>query len=328
MSHTKRILLLEPGDYSHEAYSILTSFAQVDNGPLTRQELLQAIHRYDYLIVRLAYRIDSEVIEAATHLKAIVTATTGLNHIDVESASKHNIAVLSLQGEYEFLDSVYATAEHTWALILSLIRHLPHAYSDVCNGQWNRDRFKGFELHGKTLGIIGLGRLGKKVARYGLAFGMKVLAYDIDHAKQADNGIEMVDLDTLLTKSDVVSLHVNYNSETHALIGNDEFAKMKNHSVFINTSRGEIVDEEALLFVLQKGQIAGAALDVLCGENAGDEEWMRKDPLIAYAQDHNNLIITPHIGGATYDSMDKTEIFMAKKLYEFVKAQSHGMESS
>lgn len=313
---TWRILNAESTGYSRKALEILQQCGAVENADLNRKELQKRIGNHDALIVRLGHQIDAEILGAAPKLKAIVTATTGLNHIDLTETAKRDIVVLSLRGEREFLETISATAEHTFGLILALIRKIPAAYCDVTGGQWQRDNFKGIELAEKTIGIIGYGRLGKIVARYAAAFGMNILAHD----PQPSNEVRFVSLDQLLQQSDIVSLHAAYTPETENLIDATCFSWMKQGAYFINTARGEIVDESALLHALQTGHIAGAALDVLRGEYSNHTHWMKKDPLIRYAQKNDNLIITPHIGGATSDSMEKTEIFMAKKLKKFIES--------
>jgi D-3-phosphoglycerate dehydrogenase len=307
-----KILNLEPKGYSPEARSILESFATVDEQRMTRTELLDTIGDYDALIVRLDYTIDKEVFEHADNLDAIATATTGLNHIDTEAAADHGVEVICLRGEREFLNSIYATAEHAWALLLACIRNLPAATTHVVEGGWNRDQFKGHEVHDATLGVLGYGRLGSKVAKYGDAFGMDVMAHDpnVSNGKYAT----FVGFDELLQRADYLSIHVPYNESTEKLIGTSELALMKEGSYLVNTSRGEIIDEEALLTSLESGQLAGAALDVLRGEYTDEQDWVKTDPLVEYAESHSELIITPHIAGATYESMEKTEIFIAEKL--------------
>lgn len=311
----QRILNLEPKGYSFEALNILMSFGHVDEGPLDRSTLLKRVKNYDILIVRLGHQIDAKVLKSGVRLKYIVTATTGLNHIDLNSAHKQGVRVLSLRGERDFLNNVHATAEHTWALLTALIRRIPMAHSHVLAGGWDRDLFRGYELNGRILGIIGLGRLGSKVARYGLAFGMNVLCYDENDDVKIPEGVERVDLERVLNASNVICLHVNYKVENRGLIGKNQFAAMKKGALFVNTSRGELVDEQALLQGLSSGHLGGAALDVLCGENEG---WKISQPLFDYARTHNNLIITPHIGGCTFESMDKTEVYMAQRLKNII----------
>ena len=173
-----RILNTEPLGYSPEARRLLQELGELVEKEMSRAELLRRLGAFEVLIVRLAHQVDQEVIEAGGRLKAIVTATTGLDHVNVEFAESHGIKVLSLKGETEFLKSVSATAEHTWALLLGLIRRIVPSSTAASRGQWDRDAFRGHDLDGKRLGIVGLGRIGVKVARYGQAFGMEVGAYD------------------------------------------------------------------------------------------------------------------------------------------------------
>jgi D-3-phosphoglycerate dehydrogenase len=314
-----RILNLEPEGYSSKARAVLQRIGEVYDGPMNRAQLLEWIGGYDVLIVRLGHRIDAPVMDSAQRLKTIVTATTGLNHIDMNEAQRRGIKVLSLQGERAFLDTIHATAEHTWALLLALLRKLPHAHQHVLSGGWDRDLFKGRELHGRTLGIIGLGRLGTKVAGYGAAFGMRVVGYDINRVHSGPTNLETKDLDKVLSLSDVISLHVNYTPENHAMIGRKEISLIKPGAILINTSRGDLLDEQALLEALGSGHLGGAALDVLCGEYA---EWDASEGMLEYARHHDNMIVTPHIGGCTLDSMEKTEMFMAKKLVTHLEKES------
>ncbi len=313
----ERILNVEPEAYSTEAREIITSVATLDEIALSREALIASIHQYDGLIVRLGHTIDRTVLQHAHRLKFIATAVTGLNHIDCEEAAKRQIAVLSLKGERAFLDTISATAEHTWGLILALLRALPSAAEHVKQFGWNRNLFKGQELCGRTLGIVGYGRLGTKVAHYANAFGMRVLACD-PAVSSGPAEVKFVSFEDVLTQADIVSLHVPYNQTTVHLIGQRELALMKPGAYLVNTSRGEILDEDALLHALKNGHLAGAALDVLSGETCTQAEWMKRHPLISYAREHAHIIITPHIGGATWDSMAKTEIFLAQKIKKFL----------
>jgi len=312
------ILNLEPDNYSAEASAILQSLGRVDGGPLTRRELLERIGDYEIIIVRLAHQVDREMLDRAERLKAILTATTGLDHIDMAYAESKNITVLSLRGETEFLRGIPATAEHTWALFLALVRRIPSAFQSVLAGEWERDRFKGHDLAGKTLGILGLGRIGEMVARYGQAFGMRVIAYD-PYRRDWLPGVERAgEMETLLRQSQVLCVHVPLNEETTNLLGAAELAQLPPGAVLVNTARGQVLDESALLNALESGRLAGAALDVICDERA---KGPNRSPLVQYARTHDNLLITPHIAGATYESMAATEIFMARKLKAFLEGQ-------
>jgi D-3-phosphoglycerate dehydrogenase / 2-oxoglutarate reductase len=311
-----KILNAEPVNYSGKARSILESIGELHECTLTRNDLIRCLKEFDVLIARLGFQVDREVIDAGERLKVIVTATTGLDHIDVSHSENRGIKVLSLRGDTEFLTSVHATAEHTVALILALLRQVPKAATDVQGGRWRRDQFKGCELHNKTVGIVGYGRIGRIVARFLKAFDARILISDPNvNADSLDSDITIVPQSQLLQESDLVSLHVNLCSETIGLFGQKQFTEMKREAWFINTSRGALVDESALLAALRSGRLSGAALDVVGEENP---DGMKDHPLIVYAREHNNLIITPHIGGCTAESMEKTEVYMAEKLRAYL----------
>ena len=312
-----QILNAEPGNYSQQALAILQQTGTVQLLTLSRVELLSALAEVDALIIRLAFQVDEEVFAAAPRLRAVVSATTGLDHIDLAAAERHGVQVLSLRGEVDFLRSIPATAELTWGLLLALTRKIPVAFSSVLAGQWQRDNFKGHDLAGKRLGILGLGRIGQMVAHYGQAFGMHVLAYD-PRPLQWVVGVDRVgSMNELLEQSDILSIHVPLNPNTVGLVSSTELNHLPANSMLINTSRGDILDEAALLSALENGHLAGAALDVLSHERSGFQEI---PPLIEYAHTHSNLILTPHIGGATYESMAATETFMAQKLVKYLES--------
>lgn len=311
-----RILVSESGGFSAQALALLCQAGELVLADLDRDGLLSAVKEANVLWVRLRHRIDAEIMAAAPCLKVIVTPTTGLNHIDLEEAGRRGIRVLSLRGASEFLRDVRATAEHTLALILALLRHVAGATAHVQAGGWNRDLFKGIELYGKTVGVVGYGRLGRIVARYLRAFDARVLGTDPNvDGGSVERGIALVPLVQLLREADLVTLHVNLSEKTCGLFGREQFATMKEGSWFINTSRGELVDESELLESLQSGRLSGAALDVLSAEHS---DGMEDHPLVAYACEHDNLIITPHIGGCTIESMEKTECFLADHLLKLL----------
>lgn len=312
-----RILNAEPDHYSCEARKILDAIGEVVEEHLTQAELVQRVADFGILIVRLGLTVDREVITAGRRLRAIVTATTGLDHIDVDFATSRGIDVLSLKGEIDFLRTIPATAEHTWALLLALIRNIPRAVESVRKGQWNRDELRGHDLNGKQLGIVGLGRIGEKVANYGLAFGTRVAAFSPYREHWPSRVERCATLEALLSKSDVLSLHLPLNDETFHMIGRRELRLLPKGAYLINTSRGRIIDEQALVELLNSGHLAGAALDVV--ETELDHETRHRSPLLKYARTQDNLLITPHIGGATVESMRSTEIFMARKLLEWYR---------
>jgi D-3-phosphoglycerate dehydrogenase len=315
-----RILNAEPLNYHPQPRRVLQMLGHLDELQLNRTELLARLAGYQVLITRLGFQIDREVLDAAPQLKVIVTATTGLDHIDIAYAEQRGIKVLSLRGEIEFLHTIPATAEHTWGLLLALVRRIPWAYQSVLAGEWERDRFRGHDLSGKRMGIAGLGRIGQKVARYGLAFGMQVSAYTLPPALEIPGVSQCSSLPDLLGQSDVLSLHVPLNAETAGMIGTKELALLPPGAIVVNTARGAVLDEAALLAALQQGHLAGAAIDVLAEER--QQNSMSRERLLAYARTHPNLLITPHIGGATEESMCATELFMAHKLKQYLETIS------
>jgi len=312
------ILVAESDRFAPSAQAILRGLGEVRMSDLERSALLRELADVDVLWVRLRNRIDREVMAVAPKLKFIISATTGLNHIELAEAERRGIGVLSLRGEVDFLREIRATAEHTIALSLALLRHIPKAREHVQSGGWNRDLFRGNELHGKTVGIVGYGLLGRLVAEYLKCFGARVLATDpfIDSTNLA-SGVSLVSQEELLVKADIVTIHVGLNETTRLFFGARQFAQMKTGAWFINTARGELIDEIALLEALQSGRLAGAAVDVLSEECSAD---MNSSPLVQYTRDHANLLITPHVGGCTFESMEQTEVFLAEKLRDLLFA--------
>lgn len=303
------IVNLEPRDYSARARQALQKVCEyrvVDsNQPISYQ-----IADATVIISRLRYELNSELLRHAPNLKFIITATTGLTHVDIEYARCAGIQVISLQGESKFLKNITPTAEHTLGLLLALVRKYKRAFTSVDRFEWQRDQFEGEVIQNKVLGVIGLGRLGAMVAKYGEAFGMKVIYADI---KEHRCKFTRVNLDTLLRLSDIITLHVPLNDTTRGLISSREFRAMEKRPYLLNTSRGEVVDEDELLTALKGGQIRGAALDVLCDEEKWAEMVPKNNALTLYARDNDNLILTPHIGGACPEAMRRTELFVAEK---------------
>lgn len=314
------ILNTEPGRLSLEARLALRELAFVEEVEADREYLLQYVDSYDVLFICLRNVIDKEVLQRATRLKCIVTPTTGLNHIDVAFAEELGVKILSLRGETEFLETVTATAELVWGMLLALVRKIPAAHQSVMAGEWIRDHFYGRELRGMTLGVIGYGRLGKMLGRYGRVFGMHVLAYDTNPSPGSE--VEFTSLTELLRRSDVISVNLALNDSTYGLLDRNLFSKVKRGAIFINTSRGEIVNETDLLDALRDGVVSCAALDVMAGETTNNPDWLKNSALHAYAQTHANLLITPHIGGVTFQSVEKTNRFMIAKLASYLRGRS------
>jgi len=320
-----RILNTIGEKYTASAREILSSLGRTDFLVLKQSQLIEIIKDYDIIVVGLGLNIDREVIDRGEKLKIIATATTGLDHIDVEYAENKGVKILSLRGETEFLNTITGTAELAFGLLINLWRHIISAAGSVKNYEWDREKFRGHNLCGNTLGIVGLGRLGRWMARYGQAFGMNVIVFDpyADEEIFKDLVCEKVDFDTLLDRSDAISIHVHLNQETESMFNVEVLSKMKNSAILINTSRGKIVKEDDLLAALEDKIIAGYATDVLADELEFDKSFS-DHPLVEYAKSHNNLIIVPHIGGMTFESREATDIFIAEKIKKYISSENNG----
>ncbi|MEM0232946.1 MAG: hydroxyacid dehydrogenase [Candidatus Nezhaarchaeales archaeon] len=280
---------------------------------LSRDELIKAVKEYDAIIVRGRTKLTRDIIMESQSLKVIGRAGVGLDNIDLKAALERNIKVVSSPQA-----STVAVAEATMALILSLARMIPEAVTSLKGGSWLKSKFTGFELRGKTLGIIGFGRIGKAVAKRALAFEMKVIAYDIRDVREEARsmGVHVVPtLEELLRESDVVTLHVPLNESTWHMIGERELSLMKKGTIIVNTSRGAIIDTKALLKALKEGKLAGAALDVFENEPPKtEEEW----ELIRLP----NVIATPHIASQTWESQMAASLMIAEEVYKALREVS------
>jgi D-3-phosphoglycerate dehydrogenase len=267
-----------------------------DRAGISAAELAAIIGEYDALIVRSRTKVTREILEAATRLKVIGRAGVGLDNIDVDVATRQGIAVLNAPGS-----NVISAAEHTLALMLALVRRIARADASLRRGEWERKRFQGIELHGKTLGLVGAGRIGSEVAKRARAFGMRVVAYDPYLAGERAEGleIELVTLPELCERADIITIHVPLTAETRGMIGSAELALMKPAAYLINAARGGVVDEVALAAALRSGRLAGAALDVFEKEPVAPD-----NPLIAL----DNVIAVPHLGAATREAQTSVGI--------------------
>ena len=273
--------------------SILRSLANVDNrSGITADELLKVIPDYDSLIVRGRTKVTSSVLEAASRLKVIGRAGVGVDNIDLEAAKKHNVTVVNAP-----VSTTLAVAELTFALLLALAREIPRADVGMKQNKWLKKELEGVELNGKTLGIIGFGRIGAEVGKRAAAFGMDVIAYDplISEDEIKQRGAEPVSIQDLYAWSDFISLHLPLNVQTRDMIGPLAFSEMKDGVRIVSAARGGIVDEAALVAALNSGKVAGAALDVFGQEPPGLTE----------AVSHPRVIATPHIGAQTVEAQSR-----------------------
>jgi D-3-phosphoglycerate dehydrogenase len=305
------IVVSEPDGLIEATTAQLRRLGPVTLGPFSRADLLKNINSAGVLMVRLGHMIDAEVLQAAPHLKAIVSATTGLNHIDLGICKARGIEIISIRGERAFLSTITGTAELALALLLNLARHVIPACRDVQSGRWKRDDFRGMSLRDLTLGIIGVGRLGCLMAGYGHALGMRVLGVD-PQPVGVPAFVQMATLESMLAEADAISLHASHNAGEPPILDRKAVAVMKPGVLLVNTARGELVDEGAVLENLQRGRLGGYAADVVSNELTWKD--LRDHPLVRYAADHQNVIVTPHIGGATVDSLVRAEAFVVGKL--------------
>ena len=307
-----RIGILEPKDFSKKALDKLSSIGNVEL--FKNKDLNSFLEDKEIVFIRLEYFIDKVFLYKAKKLKYICTPTTGLNHIDLEECKERDIKIISLKGEYDFLSTIRATPEHTFGLVLSLLRNYKTAFLSHNNSEWNREKYKGFELYENSVGIIGFGRVGKILAKYFEAFNTKVYFYDIDDSMQEiNNAIKITSINELIEKSNIIILSASYSEDNHQFF-DKKYIDLLENKYFINTARGELVDEDYLIQKIEKDFFKGLAIDVIQNEQSENN----LDKLLKLAE-NRNCIITPHIAGATYGSMYRTEEFIVKKLKEDVK---------
>lgn len=270
---------------------------------LGEEELISLLSSGEYtgIIVRSATKITTRVIESSKGLKVIGRAGIGVDNIDVKSATEKGIVVMNTLG------AANTTAEHTIALIFAVSRKIPQAHISTKSGKWEKEKFIGRELLGKTIGIIGLGNIGKRVAEISKAIGMRVIFYDpyVD-----DPRFEKVSFDELLKESDIITVHVPLNEKTRGMIGEKEFEKMKDGVIIINCARGGIIDEYALAKYLEKGKVFGAGVDVFSKEPITPD-----NPLL----NQENVVLTPHLGASTLEGQKNASYEIARKIIKFLK---------
>ncbi len=280
---------------------------QVDvNTGLKPEELKAIIGQYHGLIVRSETKVTADIIAAADNLKVIGRAGSGVDNIDVKAATARGIIVMNAAG-----GNSVTTAEHTISLMMSLARKIPQAHSKLKAGKWDKKSFMGTELRGKTLGVIGLGNIGKIVAQCGVGLSMKVVAYDPFTSPEvaAKAGIELGTLDDVFTRADFVTVHTPMNDETRGIIGEAAFAKMKDGVRVINCARGGLVDETALYNAIKSGKVAGAALDVFVKEPVPEDH-----PLLTL----DEVVVTPHLGASTNEAQDSVAITTAEQVADYL----------
>ncbi|MGA8245880.1 MAG: phosphoglycerate dehydrogenase [Nocardioides sp.] len=266
-----------------------------------RAELLAAITDAHAILVRSATKVDAEALAAAPQLQVVARAGVGLDNVDVKAATQSGVMVVNAP-----TSNIVSAAELAVGLLLAAARHISPAHAALRKGEWKRSKYTGIELYEKTVGIVGLGRIGVLVAHRLAAFGMDVIAYDpyVQAGRAAQMGVRLVDLDTLLTEADFISVHLPKTAETVGLIGTDELARVKPTMVIVNAARGGIVDEDALYAALKEGRVAGAGVDVYAKEPCTDSPLFELD----------NVVATPHLGASTDEAQEKAGIAVAKSV--------------
>ncbi|MCP4645898.1 MAG: phosphoglycerate dehydrogenase [bacterium] len=273
--------------------------------PQKPEELMAVLPAYDGVVIRSATTVTAEAIEKASNLKVIGRAGVGTDNIDKAAATKRGIVVMNTPG-----GNTVSTCEHAFALLFALLRRVPAAHQTMMDGRWDRKKFKGTEVRGKTFGIIGVGRIGGEVAKRAQAFEMKVLAYDpiLTKLKAEALGVELVELDELLERSDFISVHAPKSDKTVNMINAETFKKMKPTVRIINAARGGIVNEQDLAEALKEGTIGGAALDVYTSEPFEDNPFVGLD----------NVVMTPHLAASTDEAQLSVAIDIAKQMVDYL----------
>lgn len=276
---------------------------------LKSQELQSIIREYDGLVVRSDTQVTADIISSAAKLKVVGRAGVGLDNIDIPAATRAGIIVMNTPD-----GNTISAAEHTMAMMMSLARNIPQADASMKAGKWERGKFMGVELHGKTLGIIGLGRIGTEVAKRARSFGMKIVTYDpyASPEKASAVGAELVSLEELLQTSDFITPHAPKTKDTSHLIGAAELALMKKDVRLVNVARGGIYDESTLVDALRAGRIAGAALDVF------ESEPPTGSPLLSF----DTIITTPHLGASTEEAQVNVAVALAYQIIDALKGRT------
>lgn len=279
---------------------------QVLDKRLPEDQLIAIVSDVSAIVVRSETKITRKVMEAAPQLRVVGRAGVGVDNVDVEAATQRGIVVMNTPG-----GNTISTAELTFSMLMSLARKIPQAHMSMKNGEWNRKSFQGVELFNKTLGILGMGRIGSEVARRAIAFGMRVLAYDpylaLSRAKAMQ--VELAELDEIYPKADFITVHMPMTDETRNMLNSAAFAKMKRGVRLLNCARGGIINETDLVSAIQSGQVAGAALDVYETEPLAKDSPLRAVP---------EIIMTPHLGASTEEAQENVGIEVAEAISDFL----------
>lgn len=276
---------------------------------LSEEELIRIIGDYDALLVRSQTKVTEKIMEAGKNLKVIGRAGVGVDNIDLDAATKHGIIVINAPD-----GNTISTSEHTFAMMMAAARNIPQAYKKTISGEWDRKSFVGVELNNKTLGILGLGRIGAEVAKRARAFGMHIMAYDpfLTEERAEKLGVQIASIDEICRQADFITVHTPLTKETHHLISKPQFEQMKKGVRIINCARGGIIDESALLEAIDQGIVAGAAFDVFENEPPAPNH-----PFFS----HPNIIVTPHLGASTVEAQENVAIDVSEEVLHILRGQ-------
>jgi D-3-phosphoglycerate dehydrogenase len=305
-----KILITDPVDSVCANY-LIKNGCHVDQIKLTKEQLLENIKNYDGLIVRSETKVTADILQVATNMKVVGRAGTGVDNVDLDAATKRGILVMNTPG-----GNTLSAAEHTCALIASMARNIPQACATLKNGAWDRKLFSGNELNGKTLAILGLGRIGKEVALRMQSYGMKTIGYDpiVPAEVSKEFGVESLSLEEIWPLADYITVHVPLIPQTKHLLNDEIFAKCKKGVRVVNVARGGIIDEQSLLRNLKTGQCGGAALDVFVEEPPKSEYYKE---LLA----HPKMVCTPHLGASTSEAQLRVAEEIAEQFVTFFKGE-------
>ncbi len=325
----RSVLVCDADRYPSDVLELLsTKFTVLRSIARDQKSLKNEIidNQVEVLFCNLSTKIDAQLLDGANSLRYVVSPTTGLSHVDLSYLKAKGISIVFLGHVKSEIASVFATAELAWALLLAVSRKVSLAARSTQLGEWHRENFFGLSLSNKVIGVVGFGRLGRQVANYALAFGMKVLAYDVDDEVFVNmkRDVNRSGLEDLLAKSDFVSVHVALTEQSKNLISRERVGQMKSGAVLINTSRGEIVDEDALVEAVKSGKLFGVGVDVLQSESDKNFEVM-KSKLVEASNNGFNVLVTPHIGGWTGEAVYVTRLAITREfLNVYQKLDEHG----
>ena len=272
----------------------------------SEEELMPIVKDVSAMAIRSETKVTKAILEAAPEMRIVGRAGVGVDNIDIEAATQNGVIVMNTPG-----GNTTATCELTFSMMMALARNIPQAHGSMVAGEWNRKAFKGVELYGKTLGVLGMGRIGGEVARRAVAFGMRVMAYDpyITPSRAKALQVELASLEDIYTAADFITVHMPMTDETRGMLNKDTFAIMKPSVRLLNCARGGIINEDDLCEVLKEGKIAGAALDVYESEPLSNESPLRDCP---------NLILTPHLGASTVEAQDNVGLEVAQGISDYL----------